>query len=1421
MSTLQFKKSLQILSKKHGLSLRADAAKYLKQLIEESDLGADGDAELASALSAIAVAYQQANSGACIVTLDELTHVVESLRDSFSRREDVNENSAANILKRTREMAAMLVVIDLFKVHKFDYSTVERAFIRSNEPLQLHASASIQANILRGRFDIIKQRILRNEHFRPPSFAAASNVDYYEITPIKNLSGCKPGSYLLLGMLTQMEEGKHHLEDVGSFIELEFNHGAVARTVGLFTHNCFVLIEGEYTDRKTFAVNMMGMPPNETRQQTLSTFGYNPNIFGVPRETNSVVALEKMEKEAAHISIVFMSDVWLDDPKVMAKLRLLFEGYSERAFIPLAFVLIGNFASKPYIYNGADYQEYKDLFKSLADLIHEFPAIYKTSRFIFVPGPGDPWAGNMIPRPPIPDVFLQRIRAKIPGAVVTSNPARIKYCSQEIVVFREDLMSKMRRNCIIPPDEEQEPELKEHLARTIIQQSHLSPMPLEVQPRLASFDHTLRLYPLPHLIVLADKYDSYQTEYEGTLCMNPGSFGNQGCFMTYSPSDGELESFWNRIHFGNNTYVSENLRCKSEMSAKASTANITIGLISWYCLIPNLEMDGSYITTPNISAGLFSYADIQIGGFDAWTYFVDVGIQAAVESINRDESLLPGIHINIKRFSDCGSWKPGLLDAWPISTGGFASTVMAHDIVDKHQDVIGVVGMETSSTTRGSASVLSIGQIPYCSGAAASPRLSNKIKFPYFWRTISHAGYLDILHTLQHHSISIQEQFSLSKTATAGIHDHLALALNKISARYIIILGDIDFTAEFINAMGERGLIDKFHVYIGDNVPWPSQNAKLLYGEKYFSYLKGFIQFSGFISERTKNYYRSMAEVSEKLGYNITELDIDYNNIFQFYDCVKTMAHGMNSLLQDGASPAMLAARQLNYEMDYKQFRNTGYSGNLGDPLTFDEKGDIRIYSGDEYKNVIFAELDAGGLEFTMYNESVPIFFDGGTIPPREGPPMLPHYVYAYGSLEGICLIVLIILGVATASFSAVVLCLFRTHRTIRSSPVPEMLTLSAGCIVIVVALLGYVGPSTAKSCSLRVLFIFFGFTLFATPLIAKTAKIWALAAADRRLKETEARRIAFVSRAANCFVAAIAMTIGLCWIAQVQMSVRSFDTPELGYARCVESSASASSYALYAFAVILLLGLCASSILSGTIKAAEYNESTMLGLVVYIFSFGAYLVKIISGSSNERTDFFMAVIIWTIIMTVFSMVVLTRLYALFSERQSTARFLMHASHAVKVMTTAEASSRKGATKPISVTPVVRDYNFKELCSQLESRLVTFRTRTPSKLCPSSWWGWSAWAQGRLSVHEIDKGRRKWIEFESVDSSHSVGVSETGWSVTRHASFVYFARTSRHFMQQNCAEIEFGTDEDAEVLLLEVVAFLGLTLPDPKNRDNK
>ena len=80
--------------------------------------------------------------------------------------------------------------------------------------------------------------------------------------------------------------------------------------------------------------------------------------------------------------------------------------------------------------------------------------LQEDSRFIFVPGPGDPGPGSALPRPPLPAYFTSDLRQLLPTAVFASNPCRIRLYTQEVVLFRSDLQNHMRRLCLIPPRSE-------------------------------------------------------------------------------------------------------------------------------------------------------------------------------------------------------------------------------------------------------------------------------------------------------------------------------------------------------------------------------------------------------------------------------------------------------------------------------------------------------------------------------------------------------------------------------------------------------------------------------------------------------------------------------------------------------------------------------------------------------------------------------------------------------------------------------------------------------------------------------------------------------------------------------------------------------------------------------------------------------
>lgn len=87
-----------------------------------------------------------------------------------------------------------------------------------------------------------------------------------------------------------------------------------------------------------------------------------------------------------------------------------------------------------------------DLFSTLAKLLSSFPSLLGHSRFLLIPGPTDPWSSLLLPRPALPASMVKALKDKVPNITFGSNPCRIRYFSQEIVVFREDMMGRLMRN---------------------------------------------------------------------------------------------------------------------------------------------------------------------------------------------------------------------------------------------------------------------------------------------------------------------------------------------------------------------------------------------------------------------------------------------------------------------------------------------------------------------------------------------------------------------------------------------------------------------------------------------------------------------------------------------------------------------------------------------------------------------------------------------------------------------------------------------------------------------------------------------------------------------------------------------------------------------------------------------------------------
>ncbi|XP_078671790.1 DNA polymerase epsilon subunit 2-like [Branchiostoma floridae x Branchiostoma belcheri] len=511
----RLKSSIVSAFKMHGLSLRIEASKFLVEALDPVN-----EVEREEWLDRIIEAVQK-----------------QPLESSMIDRETLEAAVQDCVQGGEEDSDQVFSVIDAFAIPKFDYNSERKKFIPSTAPRSLHGQATDKAQLFRDRYTVLFQRTSRHELFTPPVMGAnpVQHTKKFQLRPVEYLLGsvAKLGEIIVLGMVTQLKPGSYYLEDPTGAVKMDLSQTNFHN--GLFTENCFVLAEGWYEDQ-VFHVTAFGFPPPEPAKTTRAYFG-NINFFGGPSATcaKASTKLRVLERENEDAMIVFLSDVWLDDSKVMEKLRVLFTGYSE--ICPTAFVLCGNFTSSPF--GSSHIKTLRESFRGLGNLIAQFPSLVESSRFIFVPGSQDPGPGNVLPRPAIPDCVTEELRRKVPTATFTTNPCRIQYCTQEIVVFREDMVTKMCRNCVKFPTDR---DISTHFVKTLASQGHLCPLPLHVEPVYWGHDHALRVYPLPDVVVVADKFDAYSSTHVDCTYANPGSFAcNDAVFKVYYPATRQME----------------------------------------------------------------------------------------------------------------------------------------------------------------------------------------------------------------------------------------------------------------------------------------------------------------------------------------------------------------------------------------------------------------------------------------------------------------------------------------------------------------------------------------------------------------------------------------------------------------------------------------------------------------------------------------------------------------------------------------------------------------------------------------------------------------------------------------------------------------------------------------------------------------
>ncbi|KAI8840768.1 periplasmic binding protein-like I [Chytriomyces cf. hyalinus JEL632] len=695
--------------------------------------------------------------------------------------------------------------------------------------------------------------------------------------------------------------------------------------------------------------------------------------------------------------------------------------------------------------------------------------------------------------------------------------------------------------------------------------------------------------------------------------------------------------------------------------------NITLGMVAWYCVFPHLVLNGSLTVDGNMGPGLYNYSQIQIGGYDVWAYMADLSVQMAVDSINADPNVLRGVHVEIKRFSDCGPWNGDAQDTWVGRSGGYASTVMAADVVENNPDVLGVVSLQTSSTARYTAQVLSNAQIPMCSADVASPVLSDRNKYSYFWRTLVGAGignhfyqvlkywkvsrvaviyqrgtdlgyyvYLDVKRALEMRNIKLLGEFALSDDMDPFYMEYIQTSVQKSSARYFIVIGRSEFTAYVMNEMGVRGLTGPNTVFLGINHPKPVRNVTLIFGSDFFKYIQGYVRVAVGPDTSNELFNQTQLDLATITGYPLEIIDMDSYNVPGFVDCVKTMMHGFDKLLRSSKenTPESLASRRLNGQMSSKLFQNTGYQGILSSPLIFDDNGDIKApivachIFGNSFDCRNFGQTDMEATSFSYYPGVQPIFNGGSSIPPPDGPVLPTQLLLSIQSPYGLLVALLSIFGMLWTAFLLWFLLKFRRNDFVKPLASPESFSILFGSGLVYTSMLFHLDNLTTIKCKLSQSLFYGGLIVNLASLIFKNVLIYRIFFKKRGIKPA---LVAIQVRAAHAFTILTGFIITAFWARQDgNLDVLTAYTVSTVHTACVPKLGIPFRLMFY-YAVAFYLSLLPLMILLQKVHWEDFNDSTLIGCLFCMLTVAFTIINYESPKSSAYYDFTFCISIWTV----------------------------------------------------------------------------------------------------------------------------------------------------------------------------------------------
>lgn len=568
----------RIMSKKHGLNLKSAALDVLASFLG-NQFGADWrGAKAEHFMDDLAKLWKDDDRGV-FVDGEPLSRLIANLVNAqLSQANSENPERQFNFKDYFK-------VVNAQSERQIFYNHTKKHFelSRGGAPGRVLGPPNSLVQIFPTRFHLLSDRIHRNDQFQARSFQ--NNEESFVITKIKNLLGRDKQEFFLFGHLLKTEKEWWILDNSGK-IRLEFTEESTYAPGHYFTDGSFVLCYG-ISLGDYFQVGTLGPPTVERREQTKDAYG-NIDFYGITSSISSRLeridpSLEEIlvaeEQRLDHRMIVLGGDVFLDQRVTLDSLRNVLREISKSP--PLVLVIPGSFYSKPF--QIGDTSSYREAMNAFANILQDLPDLTSKTKIIMVPGENDPWqamsskgGAQVWPLEPIPKLFTGRVERAAPDIVFASNPCRICYLSQEIVISRDNFGQLLRYNSlplardahvghtnghtadepvtasgdILDIDEdmssqralmqmqsENDISLKhvdnidsdEREARrviaTILDQCHLSPFSLSVRPVVWEYDMSLSLIQWPNSLILIDSTTPrFKHVYEGCHVSNPGTF---------------------------------------------------------------------------------------------------------------------------------------------------------------------------------------------------------------------------------------------------------------------------------------------------------------------------------------------------------------------------------------------------------------------------------------------------------------------------------------------------------------------------------------------------------------------------------------------------------------------------------------------------------------------------------------------------------------------------------------------------------------------------------------------------------------------------------------------------------------------------------------------------------------------------------